>query len=102
MKVFPFKNDCPSWIIKYVLDFKEFKLISTELRRQGILEKWTKISVPNDHESGNGDVIEMNQEFVQIAESLGFGHMFKLDGKFIAVELEENYDLLLAVLTHKW
>ena len=100
MKVYPFKKECPVWIIKYVMDSKEFTMISAELKRQGILEKWSLL--PREDGWEIGGIIEMNQEFVQIAESLGFGHMFKLDGKFIAVELEENYDLLLAVLTHKW
>jgi hypothetical protein len=99
MIVYPFKNDCPSWIVKYFMDLKEFKIISAELKRQGILEKWSKL--PREDGWEIGGIIKMNQEFVQIAESLGVGHMFKLDGKFIAVELEETYDLLLAALTQR-
>jgi hypothetical protein len=97
MKVHPFKDDCPSWIIKFVLDTNQFKMISAELKRQGLLEKWSLL--PREDGWEHGGVLQINQEFVQIAESLGFGHMFELDGKFIAVELEENYDLLLAALT---
>jgi hypothetical protein len=97
MKVHPFKDDCPDWIIKYVMNSTEFKTISAELKSQGLLYKWSLLPRTDGWEIGG--VIAINQEFVQIAESLGFGHMFELDGKFIAVELEENYDLLLAVLT---
>ena len=99
MKVYPFKKECPSWLIKYVIDSKEFKIISAELKSQGILEKWSLL--PREDGWEIGGIIKMNQEFVQIAESLGVGHMFKLDGKFIAVDLEENYDLLLAALTQR-
>ena len=99
MKVYPFKNDCPSWIIKYVMNSKEFKIISAELKRQGLLKKWSLL--PREDGWEHGGVIEINQDIVRVAESLGVGENFRLEGKFIAMELEENYDLLLAALTQK-
>jgi len=82
------------------MDSNQFKMISAELKRQKLLEKWSRL--PRSEGWEHGGVIEINEDFVRVAESLGFGHMFKLDGKFIAVELEEDYNLLLAALTHKW
>ena len=82
------------------MNSNQFKMIDIEIKRQGLIHKWTKL--PRSDGWERGGVTEINQEFVRVAESLGFGHMFKLDGKFIAVELEEDYNLLLAALTHKW
>jgi hypothetical protein len=99
MKVYPFKEECPSWIIKFVMDSNQFKMISAELKRQGLLEKWSLL--PREDGWEHGGVLEINQDFVRVAESLGVGENFRLEGKFIAMELEENYDLLLAALTQK-
>jgi hypothetical protein len=91
MKVFPLADNCPAYILSYVMDQPWFDELNCHLRSI----KWY------DYVWGIKSQKARTTSFVKIAQANGLGDRFKVDRGRLAVFLDETPELTMMLLKGK-